>query len=223
MAGAIQTTLMVGPLAAYLVLQGAWHAARRPLVIAGQHDFSLLALGLASLVGFGPVGRLLVALVPPAAELPARLTLLAALWLAVLVAAPATYRRLLIYGADPEELECAVGEALHDEVPGDFARTLHGFEDLRARRGLRIQATSRGSSSELETYGEAAEALATALADGLRRRLRDRPRVGRRGAAWVWFALAFLLLLLPNLDDVAADTPTGQALRGLLKHLVGPP
>lgn len=221
MPGAVQTALMIGPLAAYFFVQGAWHRGRRPRVIPGQIDFSLLALGLAALVGFGPIGHLLVALVPSTAEIPARLTLLAALWLVVLLTAPSAYRRLMVYGVDPDDLDCALGEALHEEIPGDFARTLRGFEDVKSRRGLNVTVRPKSATAEIEAYGDRAEGLAATLAASLRFRLKGRHAGAARRAGWPWFALAALALALPLAESFTARGETRAALRALLQRLVG--
>jgi hypothetical protein len=217
----VQTLLMIGPLAGYFLLQGLWHRGPGPQVVSGQHDFSALALALGALICFGPVGEALVGFAPARADLAARIVLLAALWLIVLLVAPASYRRLLVYNAEPADVDFALEETLRDEVPGDFLRTIRGFEDPRSRRGLHVTYHPHTGGGEIEFYGAASQALQAAVAAGLRHRLAGRTSSQGRPLASLLYLLSVLTLSLPLLLTWCDRPNPLEALRVMLRSLIG--
>src|SRR5438309_1399111 len=59
MNGPWQYALTVGPLGFYLWVLGLWQSGRRPHVVRGLTDFTLLAFGVGGVLAFGPFGQLL--------------------------------------------------------------------------------------------------------------------------------------------------------------------
>jgi hypothetical protein len=217
---AVNVALAVGPLAAYFVMMGVLHGARRPTVVPGPLDFALLAIGLGGVLVFGPVGRMLVDRLFPGPSLWAWLALASAYGLLALLWGPRSARRLVIYHIGPEELRQAVREALL-VVPGSFSPTIRGFEDADHSRGLTFEVGDRLRAGVIEAYGREAEALVAALGPVLRERLREvRTRPSR--LASIWFAVAALTLILPYASLWLGRSPVFEALRAWLQGLGRP-
>jgi hypothetical protein len=221
MSPALQVALAIGPLAAYFGLLGLLQSLRRPTVVPGTIDFALLAGGLGGLVVFGPVGWVLGKLLFPGPSLWARLALLSGYVLLVMIWAPRSGRRLVIYNVDPRSLVEAVREGVERLDPGaHFEPTVRGFEDHALGRGLHLEPPGRLRTAVIDAYGNDPETLIASLEPILRREL-ARHRSARSPLAGLWFALGLLTLISP-LAALALSRPgVMTAVRTFLDHLVG--
>src|SRR5690606_32234552 len=82
-------------------------------------------------------------------------------------------------------------------LPGDFAATIHGFEDRAVGRGVTVKASRRLRTAEVEGFGRRADELIHALAVPLRDRLSSEPRRPAWRVAAFWCVLAALTLCGP--------------------------
>jgi hypothetical protein len=219
MSSVVQLALTAGPLACYFFILGLWRSGRSPRVVAGPLDFALLAFGVGGLVAFGPIGQWVVDRLFPAPSLWAWLAVVTALWLATLLWAPRTARRLVVYNVDPEAFDAALAETLRD-LPGHFAPTLRGFEDPESGRGVAVERGARSGTATIEAYGSRPEPLIASLAPGLRARLQA-PTPPRPGAGAGWFLLSALTLLIPLVGLVATRPQVRAALWALFQRLRG--
>ena len=219
MSSVVQLLLTAGPLACYFLVLGLWRSGPSPRVVAGPVDFALLAFGVGGLVAFGPIGHWLVARLFPAPSLWAWMAVVTALWLAALLWAPRTARRLVVYHVDPAAFDAALAGALGD-LPGQFAPTLRGFEDAKSGRGVAVERGARARTITIEAYGSRPEALIAALAPGLRARLRGTSPPRSRALAG-WFVLAALTLLAPLAALVMSRPQVRAALWAVFQRLRG--
>lgn len=189
---AIQASLMLGPLAWYLLAQGRWHGGPGARVVAGQRDHALLWFALAGLIAFGPVAEVLVAWAPRETSWAARVVVLAVLWLGSLLTSPPAHRRLIIFNAPSDLCAAALRRTLAEVAPGRFQKTLCGYEDHVSRCGIAMRHRSWSGTAHVDTYGGCAETLQRDLLARLARHLA--PGTHRTGltASRMWYLLAFL-------------------------------
>ncbi|MFO0958981.1 MAG: hypothetical protein U0800_16400 [Isosphaeraceae bacterium] len=212
MAQAGTIALMVGPLALYFLLHACWHGGRYPRAIRGSLDYALLAVAIGSLIAFGPIGAALLRMAPRGADMPARVVVLALIWLAGLLLAPASWRRISLYNVPFDRIDAILRETLSEE--GDFRRTLQGWEDDRS--GLWVRVHRRADLVEIEAHGEMADRLHGRVFEGLRARTGNYPTRSGRGVARVWWALAALTCLAPLLPLLDPSRPGFRAIRAWL-------
>ncbi|RUL86103.1 hypothetical protein [Tautonia sociabilis] len=188
--------LSLGPLAAYLTAQGLLACSRRPRLVAGALDHLFLAFGLGALLGYGPVGSVLLGALSRSSESTPHLAWIAFLTTIALVFAGSSRRRLILYNLDPVRAQAAVRDALA-QLPGAFSPTLLGFEDRAVGRGLRLKSSPMFRTCELEAFGRRADELIEALAGPLRDRLEQDRSPPRWPVAALWFVLATATVGVP--------------------------
>ncbi|MHC5544243.1 hypothetical protein ACYOEI_38945, partial [Singulisphaera rosea] len=148
-----QFAFAVFPLALYLYALGYWHGGRHPRVVSGTTDHAFLAFGIGGLVLFGPFGQTMVRTFFRTANLQAWLALTSAyIFVAILISRRAS-RNLVVYHVDPRSLDAALREALL-RVPGNYSRTMQGFEDPATRRGVTVSASSRLRTATITAFGD---------------------------------------------------------------------
>lgn len=129
------------PLGLYLVGIGCLHLRRRPSLLQGSLDFTLLAASVAGLVLVGPLALLgpLAAGVPSVAGVP---VLLAGFLLLVAIAVLAMRPRLVIYNITLDQLRPVVAEV----VSGlDASARWAGETAALPARGIQVHLDARGS------------------------------------------------------------------------------
>lgn len=191
----VHLLLTFSPLAFYFFLLGVWQSGRDPRLIPGPLDFGLLGFGIGGFLAFGPIGQFLAGLLLDSSGWPVRLVLLTILAGLAFFLSTRAHRRLVIYGVDPLTLDRALRQVL-GELPGNFERTLRGFEDRPQGRGVIVEVTPWLRAAEVIAYGRDPETLISALGLALRPRLRG-PTSGRSTVARGWFALSALTLAGP--------------------------
>ena len=202
--------LALVPLAAYFVLLGVLHSSRRPRVVAGPVDLGSLAFGLGGLIAFGPFGGLVVHSVFPGPNLPAWLAMASLVALLAMMIAARARNRLVVYNVDGQTLTDAVGKVM-SEVASPIACTLHGYEDVRGRRGLTVEVGPWFGWGTVTAYGEGPEMLIDTIRPGLSAHLGTKPQ-RRAQLRMIWFGLAVAsvallmvgILVLPRTDVPAA-------------------
>lgn len=217
---AVQLALMLGPMAFYLYVIAVWQSGRQPRVVAGPLDFGLLLLGVSGLLVFGPIGWLMVSRAATfgTPSVWAWLVFVSSLGLLAVPWIPRSFRRLVIYNIEPEQLDQALRDALQT-LPKAFERTLTGYEDRESHRGVRVEASVRFRTATLEAYGGEAETLIRQLARELRARLRG-PVHRPSAIAWILLAIC-LALIMPVLGALLSRPQTRAALRALIERLHG--
>lgn len=216
MSGGLPSMLMMlGPLALYFVALGLRQLGRRPKVISGPLDSAMLGFALGSLLAFGPAGQALTAGLKPSLIRPA---LLCGLGLFLMAMSLRSRRRLSLYNIEPEALDPAIARVL-DGLPGDFRRTLRGFEDRKGGRGLTVRASTDYRTAEIEAFGAGAEALIAAIEPPLRRELAEVQRPNQPWLARFWLSLASLTLTLPIALSLLSEPRMRQIVRSLLNQL----
>ena len=208
---ALSILLMFGPLAAYLATIGLRQAGRRPRVVSGPLDSAFLGFALGALLAFGPVGRALTAGLRSNLVTP---VLLCALGLFLMILSARSRRRLMIYNADAPAVDRGLRLVL-DALPGDYQRTLRGFEDRNGGRGLRVEASASYRTAEVEAFGEGPEPLIAAIEPALRRALAIEVGPGGWSLSRFWLSLASLTLTAPWRSRSSAPEDAG--------HLAGAP
>ncbi|HEU5119152.1 MAG TPA: hypothetical protein VFT74_21360 [Isosphaeraceae bacterium] len=220
MSPALQVALAVGPLAAYFLLLGLLQSTRRPTVLPGPIDFALLACALGGLVVFGPVGWVLTATLFPGPSLWARLALLSAYVLLILIWAPRSGRRLIVYNIDHDGLADALRDAVLQLDPSThFEPTVRGFEDHEHGRGLHLE-TGALRTGVIDAYGHQPETLLSDLEPLLRRQLASTP-TRRSVLAAVWFGVGAFTLLSPLAALLLSRPGILTAVRTFFDRLVG--
>src|SRR3954451_24361121 len=81
-----------------------------------------------------------------------------------------SFRRLVVYNVDPETIARELRGALYD-LPGVFEKTLRGYEDRQAARGVTLDASSRFRTAVIEAYGADPDAFIGQVEARLARRL----------------------------------------------------
>jgi hypothetical protein len=182
--------VLLVPPAAYLMAIAVAHLGRRPIVVTGAWDLTLLATALAAPVVAGPVQQLL----PSVIRGPYRPLLgLVGFALAVLTTILATRPRLVVYNATLEQLRPVVAEVATSLDPtarwaGETV-ALPGRDiqvHLDGRGGMRsVSLVAVGSRTSPESWAE--------FSRHIRRAIRQVPV---RPSAWAGvFAAAAMLLL----------------------------
>lgn len=221
MSPALQVALAVGPLAAYFLMLGMLQASRHPTVVPGPVDFALLAGALGGLVVFGPVGWVVTALLFPGPSLWARLALLNGYVLMILIWAPRSGRRLVVYNIDHDILADALRQTVEKLGPDThFEPTVRGFEDHVHGRGLHLEAGRMLRTGVVDAYGRRPDVLLSQLEPVLRRNLGQRP-TGRSPQAVLWVGLGVVTLVSPVAALVLARPGLMTAVRLFLDRLVG--
>jgi hypothetical protein len=220
MYSAVLLALMLGPLAVYLYVIAVWHGGRTARLVAGPVDYGLLLFALGGLLVFGPVGRLLVSRAVAFGSpngwawlmVGSALSLLAIPWI------PRSFRRLVVYNVDPETLDQAL-RAVVRELPGEFTRTLRGYEDQEHQRGLGVETTTWFRTAVIESYGSDAERLIRQLG----RRLSEHLHApSARPSAITWVLLGLCVALVAPVLALLLSRPQAQAvLRVLIERLHG--
>lgn len=82
---------------------GVWQSGRSPRVVSGPLDFGLLVMGLGVLIAFGPIGSVLVRVIPGAKPPGLALTLAATWALLALFWLPRTARLLVVYNVEASD------------------------------------------------------------------------------------------------------------------------
>ena len=209
--------LMFGPIAAYLANLGIRQAGRRPKVVSGPVDSAFLGFALGALLAFGPVGRALTAGLRANLVLP---VLLCALGLFLMLLSTRSRRRLTIYNADPNLVDRVLRQAI-DALPGQYARTLRGFEDRDGARGLTVEASAKYRTAEIEAFGAGAEALISAIEPPLRRALASEAWPKNLSLARFWLSLASLTVTAPLAVSLLSGPHVRVMLRALLERIRG--
>jgi hypothetical protein len=217
MTSPVDLALMVTPLAAYLYLVALWHAGRRPRVVSGAADVAALGGGLSGLLVFGPVGDWLVHLFFRRPGPIHRLFFVLIGIQVVMRLARRAASRLVIYHIDAGVLDTALEEAL---MPGQFGRTLCGYEDGTAGLGIRVDYSPRWRTAVVEAFGQGAHALSSTLLPRLRRQLREVASAPSE-VPLLLFGLSALTMLVPLVGLLLAEPRSRAALRGLIQHLQG--
>ena len=201
----VRMALAFVPLAIYFFVLGRWQSGRRPKVVSGPADFLLLAFGLGGMLAFGPIGGFVVGSVFSRPGLPAWIAVASFAALLAMVAASFMRTRVVVYHVEGPELIAAVGEAF-GLVVGPASRTLRGFEDGKARRGVTVEVGEILRFGVVQAHGDHPEALAEGLAKALGENL-GRGRRRSSPAASAWFALSGLVLLALVASWVAIVRP----------------
>ena len=191
--------LTLGPLAAYLALQGVWSCLPRPRVVSGAVDYLLLAVALGTILAFGPVSGVLLGAIFPEPGTYARLAWLCFLTTAALLLAAPSHRRLIVYNVGPDRLEAALRDVVAG-LPVEFKATLNGFVDRDGGHALTANANRRFRWVEIEAHGRRAEDLIGRIAGPLNDRL---AHAEGRPSWWLgafWIALATASILIPAID-----------------------
>jgi hypothetical protein len=219
MTGPVQWCLMLGPLAIYFAILAVWHGGRRPRIISGPRDTGLLAFGIGGLLIFGPLGQTLARALFGAPSRWDWLALIACLGLAAHRWARRARCRLVVYHIEPETLDRALGAVL-DLPSGRFARTLAGFEDRAAARGVTIEASPRLRAAVIRAYGHQPEAFLDELKPRLRGRL-ESVTTQPSPVARVFVGLSAMTTLVVVATSLLVQPQARQVLRALLRRLHG--
>lgn len=223
MGPAEQLILALAPLALLFLIVGSWRIRPRPVVLSGHSDFLLLAFGLGGLIVLGPIGEVLVRSIFPAPTIWAWLAIASFYLLLVLLWLPRSHRRMVIYNLDPASVASVVSSALSARPDlGVFQPTMHGFEEASHRRGIRVERGLGGQTTVVESYGEGALLLTSALLLELRSRLAKTPTKARNqllGMAWLTLAVA--TIIAPFAASLIDRPRVVAALRAFLEKLQG--
>jgi hypothetical protein len=213
-----QHLLTVGPLGVYFGVLAFWQSGRHPRVVRGLVDFGLMAFGLGAVLAFGPFGRLVAAMISrrPEPDPADRLIVVAILGLWGCLLAAKSLNRLVVYHIDPEGFTRALEDVLA-RCGGRFVRTLGGFEDRAAPRGVRVEITPWFRCAVVEAYGRDAEGLIREVRPRLRRRLAGVPASPSR-VALALYAGSALTMLLPAVERLLSRPEALEALRLLLRR-----
>jgi len=211
--------LAVGPLGAYLWVLAVWQSDRRPTVVRGLTDFALLAFAVLGLLTFGPVGQLLAKAVFRSPDLLDRLAVGSAFGIVACLFSVRALNRLVAYQVDPGVLTRALDDVL-SRSDLHFTKTLGGYENRDAGRGLRVEFTPRLRCAVIEAYGLDPAGLIRAIRPQLRTRLGGETCPPSPVAAPLYAASLFVMLL-PLVASFFARPEARAALRGLLERLRG--
>ena len=155
-----QHAVSVGLLALYLLVLARWHGGRSPRVVSGPADFALLMFGIGGVALFGPFGQTLAKVLFVRPTPLDWLSLASGMTLFALLVSRRAWRRLVVYHIDAATVERALEAAFAREIgAGRVLRTMHGFEDLGRRRGIRIEHSPRWMTATIEAYGQEPERL----------------------------------------------------------------
>lgn len=214
-----QYALTVGPLGFYLWVLALWQSGRHPRVVRGPVDAGLLAFGVGGVLAFGPIGETLTRFLSRSPGWPERAVIVSALALWASVVARRATRRLVVYHVDGDRLIPALADVL-SRSGGRYVKTLAGFEDTTAPRGVRVEFTRLLRCAVVEAHGLNAEGLIREIEPPLAQRLG-----GETTRRW-WVALGLygcsLLVLLAPLVGVFLTQPHARAvLRAWLRRLGG--
>ncbi len=219
MPASIEYVLMAAPVAIYCALLSTWHGGRRPKIVPGSIDAALLGFGLAGLIVWGPPGHLIAGIAFGRPGLLDWLTIASGYAMVCSIVARLASRRLVVYHVKPEALTRALAVVLAGD-DNQFTRTLGGFEDALAGRGVRVETSSLLQTAVVETHGTQAEALLD----------RIRPRLAAvlssetsppTPFAWGLIGVSIAALVLPILVLVLGRPSTRAALRVLLDRIRG--
>ena len=219
MSPSIQYVLTVGPLGFYLWLIAFWQSGRRPRVVSGLVDFTLLAFGVGGVIAFGPLGQLAARKFFTRPDVFDWLTIVSSLGLVATVLARGSIGRLVVYHASAVEVASAL-EAWFRDSNMAFARTLHGYEDHDARRGLRVEVTRIPASVTIEAIGPDAEGLIREVRSGLRKSLKNVSSPPSYAAFGLYFA-SLAVVVGPLVFFLMTQPHAREALRAFLQRIRG--
>lgn len=214
----LQIALTATPLSLYFYVLAGLQNGRRPRVLPGPLDFTLLVLGVGGLIAFGPFGQAIVARL-----FGAEPTVLAwTIWVGVLVLwalvlGGSTSRRVVIYNVAPEMVEPAVRDALGD-LSGQFVPTVHGYEDAQRHQGVHIQLNPGLRVATIEAFGNDPEVFMSELRPHLRARFRDIPCTSA-AVSGAFYALSTLTMLLPLMAFLWVDPRAANALKSVFQKM----
>ncbi len=208
----LPVALMLGPLSLYFALLGLRQAGRHPKVVSGPLDSALLGFALGALLAFGPVGRALTAGLKAPLVGP---TLLCGLGVWLMAISARSRRKVVVYNVDPARLDRAMCQIL-DALPGDFTRTLKGFEDRKRGRGLTVEVQPRYRTAEIVAFGATPEALVAQIEPALRQELKGETSPRNTALSRFWWSLASLTLTVP----IAASLLSGPRMRATVRALL---
>jgi hypothetical protein len=123
-------------------------------------------------------------------------------------------RRLVVYHVEPEALTRALEDVLA-RSGGRFVRTLGGYEDRNAPRGLRVEFTRALGCAVVEAHGRDAGELIREVRPRLQRRLAE-VRTPASRVALALFGCSVLVLLSPLVGAVLTQPHACEAIRALL-------
>jgi hypothetical protein len=219
MTGPWHYALTVGPLGFYLWVLAFWQSGRHPRVVNGLVDFALLAFGLGGVLAFGPFGQFLARSIFGQPDLLDWLVILSGLGLSASVFARKALHRVVVYHIDEPSLLAALDSVL-SETGGHFARTIAGFEDREASRGLRVEFTGWLRCATVEAHGRDPESLIQDIRRRLRRKLATVPTRPSPIALGL-YGTSILVMLVPLIGLFLTQPRARQALRVLLERLRG--
>lgn len=213
---------VVLPAAAYFLFLGDRRSGRNARVIAGAVDAAWLVFGFGGFIVFGPIGQTLGSLARnrwTSAALVIAAMLLAAAWILQ------GRRRLVVYNVSAETFLQALDEAI-ESTPGNFVRTLRGYEEPHARLTLIARVSQRSRIAEIKAEGPGCEGRLAELEPRLRKSLAGRPDP-RPTIAWNDFVFANLILAAPIvlllLLRPDAQRDLGRWIQGILRPVVKSP
>lgn len=194
------------PLAAYLALVAGLHLRRRPVVLSGAWDATLLAAGVSGLVIAGPFALLqpLTGASPwTAAALVAAFAIVVAF--AILAARP----RLVVYNVGLDQLRPLLADVVSRLDP---AARWAGEAAAMPARGLQVHLDARGVARSVSIIAAGSRPSAETWAELSRRLRRGLTRVRVQRSPW---AIAFLGLAAAIVVAAwFASRPTGVTSAG---------
>ncbi len=209
------TCVALGPLAIYLLLLGAIHLSRRPLVVSGTRETLALGLALLGLVAVGPM-RLFMPLDAASHYGQAVWLLLGGFYALCLVLLLLVSRpRLVVYNVSAERLRAALSEVAKRLDPD---ATWIGSTLSMPLVHVQLQVdefTPMGNVSLVATSDEQSVGNWRRLERSLRQALSDVPALGR--AHGVWLTVCALTILTMLVWRAAGDPQT--IARGLERML----
>lgn len=214
MTGPVRVVLAFLPLAIYFFVLGYWQSRPKPRVVSGALDFGMLAFGLGGLVAFGPVGQFLVGAVFPQPSLAAWVAVASFVGLLAMLGVIPARTRMVVYHVEEHDLEHALFAAF-ERIEGSVTPTLHGFENVKSRRGVTVEIGRRLRSAVIQAHGDQPGHLIESLRHALVEKL-DGVQARLSRMAGIWFGLCLgTLLSIPILaylvshPEIQATLPKG--------------
>lgn len=220
MSEAIQLALMLAPLSVYFYVLGLWQSSRRPKVVDGLLDYSMLVLGLSGFVIFGPAGRVLLGLLFGPANMVVWILWCGFVLLWAVFLGGNAGKRLIIYQVDEKALSDLLPAAVL-RIPGQYRKTVKGFEDAESGRVLTIHSHQMLRTSSIQIDGPEGEATCRQLKRELVKEFSGVTPGGPTPVTWGLFFLSWVAMIAPMISLFINEPHMQSIVRQFFQRLQG--